>query len=144
LATADKLEVAYGTDEAVAPVANGALRGTFAEMNQAAIDDISAANENSLIYMLVSNQLRQIVGRTGNKIAANRAYVVYKALTTGEPNPAPGRRVATMSMQENVATGIDAMNADGTDAMKVIVNGQLFILRDGKTFDVTGREIIRK
>lgn len=144
LATADKLEVAYGTDEADAPVANGALRGTFAEMNQAAIDDISAANENSLIYMLVSNQLRQIVGRTGNKIAANRAYVVYKALTTGEPNPAPGRRVATMSMQENVATGIDAMNADGTDAMKVIVNGQLFILRDGKTFDVTGREIIRK
>lgn len=144
LATADKLEVAYGTDEADAPVANGALRGTFAEMNQAAIDDISAANENSLIYMLVSNQLRQIVGRTGNKIAANRAYVVYKALTTGEPNPAPGRRVATMSMQENVATGIDAMNADGTDAMKVIVNGQLFILRDGKTFDVTGREIIKK
>jgi len=144
LATADKLEVAYGTDEADAPVANGALRGTFAEMNQDAIDGISAANENSLIYMLVSNQLRQIVGRTGNKIAANRAYVVYKALTTGEPNPAPGRRVATMSMQENVATGIDAMNADGTDAMKVIVNGQLFILRDGKTFDVTGREIIRK
>ena len=140
IATAETLEVAYGEDVAGSPVANGALRGTFSAMTQSDFDAISAANGNSLIYMLVSNQLRQVAGRSGNSLGANRAYVIYNELQAGEPTPAPGRRVLAMPMNENVATGIDALGSDAQPG-KIIVNGQLFIIREGKAYDATGRQV---
>lgn len=140
IATATTLEVAYGEENAGSPVANGALRGTFSAMNQSDFDAVSTANGNSPIYMLVNNQLRQVAGRTGNSLGANRAYVIYNELQAGEPTPAPGRRVLAMPMNENVATGIDALGSDAQPS-KIIVNGQLFIIRDGKAYDATGRQV---
>ena len=140
IATAETLEVAYGEDVADSPVANGALRGTFSAMTQSDFDAISAANSSSPIYMLVDNQLRQVAGRSGNSLGANRAYVIYNELQAGEPTPAPGRRVLAMPMNENVATGIDALGSDAQPS-KIIVNGQLFIIRDGKAYDATGRQV---
>lgn len=140
IATATTLEVAYGEENAGSPVANGALRGTFSAMTQSDFDAISAANSSSPIYMLVDNQLRQVAGRTGNSLGANRAYVIYNELQAGEPTPAPGRRVLAMPMNENVATGIDALGSDAQPS-KIIVNGQLFIIRDGKAYDATGRQV---
>ena len=140
IATAETLEVAYGEENAGSPVANGALRGTFSAMTQNDFNTISAANSGSLIYMLVNNQLRQVAGRSGNSLGANRAYVIYDELQAGEPTPAPGRRVLAMPMNENVATGIDALGSDAQPS-KIIVNGQLFIIRDGKAYDATGRQV---
>ena len=140
IATAETLEVAYGEENAGSPVANGALHGTFSAMTQDDFNDVSTANGNSPIYMLVNNQLRQVAWRTGNSLGANRAYVIYNELQAGEPTPAPGRRVLAMPMNENVATGIDALGSDAQPS-KIIVNGQLFIIRDGKAYDATGRQV---
>lgn len=140
IATATTLEVAYGEENAGSPVANGALHGTFNLMTQNDFDAVSTANGNSRIYMLVNNQLRQVAGRTGNSLGANRAYVIYNELQACEPTPAPGRRVMAMPMNENVATGMDALGSDAQPS-KIIVNGQLFIIRDGKAYDATGRQV---
>ena len=43
-------------------------------------------------------------------------------------------------MNENVATGIDALGSDAQPS-KIIVNGHLFIIRDGKAYDATGRQV---
>lgn len=46
---------------------------------------------------------------------------------------------------QNVATGIDATNNNGTIfAEKMIVNGQLFILRDGVLYDAQGKKVSSK
>lgn len=135
------LEVAYGDDEVTEPVANGALRGTFDELLQSGLDAASAANGDSRIYMIVNNELRQVAGRSGNKLPANRAYVVFDALQVGQPQPAPGRQVRSVPMQGNVATDIDALNTNTSEPQKVLINGQLFILRSGRTYDTTGRQV---
>ncbi len=135
------LEVAYGDDEVTEPVSNGALRGTFDELLQSGLDAASAANGDSRIYMIVNNELRQVAGRTGNKLPANRAYVVFDALQVGQPQPAPGRQVRSVPMQGNVATDIDALNTNTSEPRKVLINGQLFILRSGRTYDTTGRQV---
>jgi hypothetical protein len=44
----------------------------------------------------------------------------------------------------NTATGVDAIDNDkrGTDFVeKIIVNGQLFILRDGMIYDAQGKKV---
>lgn len=143
-------KVSYSGDEISvlpAPSGNSALRGTFSNMDQAAFNTVSWENNDSPIYMLYNNQLRQVADYThtnlctGNSLAANRAYLLYSALIEGQPNLAPGRRVMTMSVEENVATDINFSNGETINASKIIRNGQILILRDGKTFDVTGREL---
>ena len=61
----------------------------------------------------------------------------FKILFTEAPQPAPGRRVRAVPMQQNTATGIDELN--GSEApVKVLINGQLFILRGEKMYDAKG------
>ena len=53
--------------------------------------------------------------------------------------PAPGRRRISMSyFGSQVATGIDALNASEAP-VKVLINGQLFILRGEKMYNVNGQ-----
>ena len=53
--------------------------------------------------------------------------------------PAPGRRRITMNVNgEKVTTDIDNLNA-GEQPMKVMIDGQIFIIRGEKMFDVTGK-----
>lgn len=141
--TSNDFKVAYGDQSVPAPVVdnNSALRGTFSLMTQSDFDAASTDNNGSAIYIISNNQLRQVAGREGNSLAANRAYLVFNKLTEGQPNPAPGRRVMTMTVGENVATDIDFCNGETINASKIIRNGQILIIRDGKTFDVTGREM---
>ena len=43
---------------------------------------------------------------------------------------------------QNVVTGINAINNNGTEFVeKMIVNGQLFLLRDGILYDAQGRKV---
>ena len=132
------LEVAYGDDEALTPRVNGALHGTFANMVQTDIDDAYTNNSNSPIYIIAQNKMWQVANNTGNSLGANRAYIVYNDLTTGEPAPAPGRRVIAMPMKEDTATDIYNLNVGTTDAKKVVVNGQFLIIREGKVYNATG------
>lgn len=43
--------------------------------------------------------------------------------------------------RNNVVTGLDEMGSDTDNTQKVILNGNLFILRDGKLFNATGRQV---
>lgn len=127
-----KLEVAYEGTSVNAPIENGALRGTFEYMDASALD---AAGSN--IYMLFNNELRPI--GNNNHLDAHRAYVLYDYLEPINAAPAaPGRRVKSMPMQPNTATDIDILNASEVP-VKVLIDGQIFILRGEKMYDTTGR-----
>ena len=113
---------------------NGALHGTFSLMEQGALD---AAGDN--IYLVIENKLRRVDGQAGNRLPAYRAYVdIDEIPNTGAPAGLPKHRVRAMPMQTNVATGIDVLNAS-EKPVKVMIDGQLFILRGEKLYDATGR-----
>ena len=46
----------------------------------------------------------------------------------------------TITVEQNTATGINDTNTT-TKTIKVIRNGQLFIIRDGKEFNVLGTQL---
>lgn len=133
-ATADKLEVVYEGDAVGAPVANGALRGTFSYMDANAL----AAVEGN-VYMLFSNELRPI--GNDNHLDAHRAYVLYNLL---QPVPAagfaPGKKVKGMPMHKDVTTGFENIEAS-EKPMKLMINGNIYILRGEKMYDATGRMV---
>lgn len=131
LAEDTKLEVVYEGDATTTPVESGALRGTLTGMTY---EQLAAAGTN--IYILKENAIRKITD--GNWLSANRAYIDYDALNVGVPNSAPGRRVIAMPMQGESAQGIDNVGAS-EKPMKMMINGQLFIIRGEKMYDVTGK-----
>jgi len=94
------------------------------------------------MYYFSSNHIWAVKDFVVNiPVPAYYCYVDYAAVLAAEPAPAPapGRRRVTMGVQgEQTATGIDAINAS-EKPMKLIINGQLFILRGEKMFDATGR-----
>ena len=57
---------------------------------------------------------------------------------TTEPALAPGRRRIAISGAHHVATGFDAINASDKP-MKLIIDGNIYILRGEKMYDVTGK-----
>ena len=133
-ATAENLEVVYEGDATEVAGTNGALHGTLVYMNAAALD----AAGGSDVYMLYENALRPVGGN--NHLDANRAYVLLSELdaVAEAPQSAPGKRVRAMPMQPQTATGIEDLNAS-EKPMKMMINGQLFILRGEKMYDTTGR-----
>ena len=74
-------------------------------------------------------------------IPANRCYVDYDVLLAAPAPlaPAPGRRRITMGLQgTQVATGCENLNVSDKP-VKMIINGQLFILRGEKMYDAKGQ-----
>ena len=74
-------------------------------------------------------------------VPAYYCYVDYVAVLNDNPAPAaaPGRRRVTMGVQgEQVVTGVENLNAS-EQPVKLLINGQIFILRGEKMFDATGR-----
>lgn len=127
-----KLEAVYGTETEINPVVNGALRGTFSYMDANAL----AAVEGT-VYMLYNNALCPM--GTNNHLDAHRAYVRYDLLQEAPVQGfAPGKRVKSMPMQGQTTTGIDALNASEAP-VKMIIDGNLYILRGEKMYDATGR-----
>ena len=124
----------YEGDAVGAPVANGALRGTFSYMDANAL----AAVEGN-VYMLFSNELRPI--GSDNHLDAHRAYVLYNLL---QPVPAagfaPGKKVKGMPMHKDVTTGFENIEAS-EKPMKLMINGNIYILRGEKMYDATGRMV---
>ena len=130
-ATATTLGVIYEGDAVLTAGTNGALVGTLSYMSGA---DLAAKGN---VYLLISNTLVPL--DPSNWLNANRAYVDYNALTAvSEPSHAPGRRVVAMPMHKDVTTGMDELNASETP-VKVLINGQLFILRGEKMYNANGQ-----
>ena len=79
---------------------------------------------------------------TLNKIRANRAYLDMDAVTGGAPVQMPGRRYIGMSVQgENEETGFENIVAPEGKAMKVLIDGQIIIIRDGVKYNAQGQKL---
>jgi len=86
-------------------------------------------------YILMNNLLYKTADATST-IAANRAY--FDVENMDEYQAIPGRKVVFMGTE---ATGLNAVKAAGAKAQKVMINGQMVIIRDGKMFNAQGAEL---
>ena len=127
-ATATTLKVAYEGEETATPIENGALHGTFVDMNHAALE--AAGNQ---VYLMYQNALHPL--GTDNHLDANRAYLLFEELVPG--TPAPGRQVKRMPMHTNITTGIENIEASDRPT-KMLIDGKMFIRCSEKLYDATG------
>ncbi|MBQ7530250.1 MAG: Ig-like domain-containing protein [Paludibacteraceae bacterium] len=93
---------------------------------------------NNLFYYVSATD-----GASGRiKISNNRAYLNLAAIPGySSYDPAPGRRRVSMGNGNapKVPTAVDNALTDNTRCTKVLIDGQLFILRGEKMYDVTGQ-----
>lgn len=121
----------YYTDEAEVsePDNSGAMKGSFSDYT---------LNEVANVYYFAGHAL-WLVDADHLDVIAHRAYVKMDEVVVNEPAPMPGRRYITMNVNgEQTATAIDNLNAS-EEPVKLLIDGQLFILRGEKMFDATGR-----
>ena len=79
------------------------------------------------------------VDLTSLSVPANRAYVNMAAVTTITGAAPVGVRRITLGVNgQNTATGVDQVQGDEVPT-KMIINGQLFILRGEKMYDAQGK-----
>ena len=126
-ATATELAVYSDGTTAATPGNSNGLYGTFTDETP-----VAAGN-----YILLNNELRPSDGYA--KVNANRAYLVMGEVPADAPQQMPGRRYIGMSVQgENEATGFDNIQLPNANSQKLIINGQLIIIRNGEKFNAQG------
>lgn len=127
-ATASTLAVYCDATVADAAGDKNGLYGTF--------DDNTVVDNGN--YIVYENKLCEVASTSW--VNANRAYVVMSEVPTSH-TPMPGRKYMGMSTQsENEATGLDNI-ATSENAVKVINNGQLIIIRGGEKFNAQGQKL---
>lgn len=132
LASADELNIPLtGEAAAKADTVNG-LAGSF---------KVASVSSSGNCYILKDNKLYCAKNQT-YFVGENRAS--FKIDVMSEFNgsaPAPGRRRVIMQTEESqTATGIDNAQNDGAQCTKVIRNGQIYIIRNGEYYDLTGKK----
>ena len=119
-------------------------------------DPATAGNENGLYgtiegetvsgegyYVLQNNLLCPTYNAaTGEDVEVTlgktRAYLKFSEVPEFEDAaPAPGRRVITIQQTENTTTAIDNQRST-TGIQKLLRDGQMVIVHDGKTYNVLG------
>ena len=135
LPNATQIKIALdGTTAGTASEVNG-LQGTFDE-----IQDGPAGTAGNILegkHVLYNNAIQKCGGNC--QLPAYRAYFLVDKITTTEPAQVPGRRRVALDYQgENQATGLDNIGAPENDAVKVLMNGQMIIIRNGEKFNAQG------
>ena len=75
---------------------------------------------------------------TGSQTAtANRAYLTD--ITPAKAAPVPGRRRINMPVQANAPTAVDHVQGDKVQGVKVLRNGQLYIIKNGVKYNAQGQ-----
>ena len=132
--SASQIKVAYEGEAVDAPQndeANG-LVGTFT--NETEVPDG--------MYILYQGAFCTNKPDTHNYVNAYRAYLNLAEVTEGAPTKMPGRRYIGMSVQgENAETGLENIIVPEGQAVKVISNGQLVIIRDGEMYNAQGQKL---
>jgi hypothetical protein len=123
----------YNTGEtpATEPDNSGAMKGSFSNYVLYELDGVCYFNGRELWSCSNLTQLN---------IIANRAYVQLNDVQPIQNStPAPGRRFITMGVfGQNAATSIEGLNA-GDQPVKVMIDGQLYILRGEKMYNANGQ-----
>ena len=83
-------------------------------------------------YGIINNYIVEIAG--GILMKANRAYIILNDIPEHQAG-APGRAIF---MIQNATTGLEGATVNGLQNGTYMVNGQLVIVKDGKTFNVLG------
>ncbi len=126
---ADTLYVFYDETTAAAKTVNG-LVGSYTKEELA----VDATNPN---YILKDNKIKKVVG-TGVSVGANKAYIKLGDVDKNEPALVPGRRRVAIGQAPQVATGMESVDASA-QPVKMIIDGQLYILRGEKMYDAQGK-----
>lgn len=133
--TADKLEVVYSGDAVLAPVNDNDNNGLIGSFVQAPIEN------NPSYYVIYENEL-YFVDSDDIKVEANEAYLDMTIVPElSEAAPLPGHpQVLMKTHASGVPTAIEGQNASDKP-IKLMMNGQLYILRGDKVYDVTGSQV---
>lgn len=86
-------------------------------------------------WFLNGNQLWCSTG--SQTAAANRAYLTN--ITPANVAPVPGRRRINMTIQVNAPTAVDYVQGDKIQGVKVLRNGQLYIIKNGVKYNAQGQ-----
>lgn len=133
---ASQLGVFY-TDEANAPQGNH--NGLFGFIGASA-DEYYYIPDGEGNYILQNNLYREVLAGAQARILSNRAYIKLSAINPSEPALVPGRRRVSMSvLSEQVTTGMENTGFESEAPRKVLINGELFIIRGEKMFDAKGQ-----
>ena len=141
--TTGRIDLYYGETEAAQPVPVRGMIGNYAAGHL----DITDENKADILY-IANNKLWtcEDLVEPGLTLNPNRAYIQMSAVPTyvdyhsQQPNNAPIRRCLTISGDQApaVITGVEDLNV-GDQPIKVMIDGQLFILRGEKMYDAQGR-----
>ena len=126
----------FYTDDDVEPA--GSHNGLVGFIGASADEyyDIPDGDEN---YIIQNNQYREVPAGAWARVKSNRAYIHFADVPTNVVAPLPGRRRMSIgAAAPKNPTGLDELNA-GDAPVKVMINGELFILRGEKMYDATGR-----
>ncbi|MBQ1859321.1 MAG: leucine-rich repeat protein [Paludibacteraceae bacterium] len=104
----------------------------------------SVGNNGENVYVLgkqaqMNEELHMGMGLykyTGANLGAHKAYMIYDA--PSGPNSAP---IRFLFKQEDQATGVENVQSDKVQCTKVIRDGQLIIIKDGKEYNAQGQTI---
>ena len=136
-AKSNRMDFFYTNDTPAGdPDNSGAMKGTFSAVK------LTGAQLNN-VYYFAGHALWGCTDLTesGLQVAANRAWVVIdEKMPSASAAPKPGRRYITMNVNgKDVATGFEDVQSGELQCTKVLINGQLFIIRGQRYFDATGR-----
>ena len=126
----------YYTDKTADDVPAGNVNGLYGFYNLS--DEAATFNipEDAGNYILYNDQYWLVSGRAAY-IANYRAYIKLGSIVP--KSAAPGRRRVAMNVNgEQVATGFENLNAS-EKPVKLMIDGNIFILRGEKLYDATGR-----
>ena len=131
LPSATSLEVFY-TDDADEDA--GTYRGLVGSYSEKTI----LVNDGN--YILYKNAYYLV--NSAARVGENRAYIHMESVPTTpyQQQGAPRRRVAMNVYSEQTTTDIDALNASEAP-VKMIIDGQLFIIRGEKMYNVNGQVV---
>lgn len=137
-ATANEINIFYGSTHVDNPVdAGNGMYGTFSQV-------VLSGSELNDVYYFAQKALWSCADLIANSetltIPANRAYIKLSEIPDATPTPAPGRIRLTMNVNgaPSVITGCEKIENSETP-VKMMIDGQLFILRGEKLYDATGR-----
>lgn len=128
-ATASTMTLRY--DGTAAEASAGSYNGLIGSYSQALI----TANDGN--YIIYNNKLYFVDSEA--YVGANRAYIHKTSATT--PSPVQRKRVTLAVEGGQVATGMDGVQNAEYKVRKVLIDGMLLILRDGKVYNAQGIEI---
>lgn len=136
LATSDEIEIICTGEAVINPVDGKAgLTGTFTKIQDLQTSDQSNTLEGN--YMIADNKI-WLCG-TSCWLNANRAYIDKDGVPTTEQPKLAGRR--RVCMGENTTTDFENITNGENNTIKVIENGQLFIIRNGEKYNIQGQKL---